>query len=434
MEKIKNLYFLLILFIMLLQFSLAREILSWPDAVRLTNSCNYTLKTAREKINEAELKEKISQSSRLPQIDSSAGAQRSGSAVSGATDPGLFDSENIRNSQSLSVSGKQLVFDAGKTKYNIESAKASLQKTEFEYLVTESNVRLNLNNSFYGLLHAQELLLLSKEIAQRRQQQYELVKLRYEAGLEHKGSLLTAAANLEKALLDIKQAARAIELNQKTLANNIGITLNTEIITTGSIAIKTKTEMTPNFYEILETTPFLKELAVQIEQAQNNLAIANAAYFPQVYASGSLGKNFNQTYDNETETDNWSLGLNLSYTLFDGAKRNAEKETALSQLRQAEINKKNSVNSLLLTMEENWLNLLNSLDNISLQEKYLAAASARSTIAEAQYSSGLITFDNWTIIEDALVSAQKNYLSAQRNALQAEANWIQAKGGTLNEI
>ncbi len=55
----------------------------------------------------------------------------------------------------------------------------------------------------------------------------------------------------------------------------------------------------------------------------------------------------------------------------------------------------------------------------------------RATISEAQYSSGLISFDNWIIIEDDLVMAKKSYLEVQANALLAEANWIQAKGGTI---
>ena len=61
----------------------------------------------------------------------------------------------------------------------------------------------------------------------------------------------------------------------------------------------------------------------------------------------------------------------------------------------------------------------------------LEAAQERARIAEAEYSTGFITYDDWTIIEDNLVSAKINHLNAQANALLAEANWIQAKGETL---
>lgn len=421
------------LFLIFLTAFLSAELLEWENAREITISNNYTLQTAREKVKEAKLKETIANSRRLPQIDSSLSAQKSGSATD-KSDTGPFDKENIRDSQSLSISGRQLIFDGAKTKYNLAAAQTALKETELAYLVSESNVRLNLRRNFCNLQQAQELLTLSQEIAQRRQQQYELVKLRYEAGLEHRGSLLTAEANLAKALLDIKQATRAIDFNQRTLANTMGITINSQLTTTGDLSVKTIVLEIPDFQKLLATTPFLQELALQIDQARYNLGVAKAAYLPQVYGNGSLSKGFNQTNDNSTESDNWSLGVNLSYPLFDGANRKATKESAEIQLHQAKINEKNTSNSLLLTLQETWLNLLNRIDDIDLQEKYLAAASARSTIAEAQYSSGLITFDNWTIIEDALVSTQKSYLNARINALLAESNWIQAKGGTLNEI
>ena len=72
-----------------------------------------------------------------------------------------------------------------------------------------------------------------------------------------------------------------------------------------------------------------------------------------------------------------------------------------------------------------------AIESVDVQLKSLDAAQERSKIAQAQYSTGFINFDNWIIIENDLVSAKKSYLQAQANALLAEANWIQAKGETL---
>jgi len=66
-----------------------------------------------------------------------------------------------------------------------------------------------------------------------------------------------------------------------------------------------------------------------------------------------------------------------------------------------------------------------------VQNQYLGAAKERSTIGEAKYSIGLLSFDNWTIIENSLVSARKSYLEACAAVLRAEATWLQSIGGTL---
>jgi outer membrane protein TolC len=75
--------------------------------------------------------------------------------------------------------------------------------------------------------------------------------------------------------------------------------------------------------------------------------------------------------------------------------------------------------------------LQDAITNMSVQKKFLGAADERAKITRAQYSTGLATFNDWIIIEDNLVKAQKAYLNAQAEMLVAEAYWIQAIGGTL---
>ena len=66
-----------------------------------------------------------------------------------------------------------------------------------------------------------------------------------------------------------------------------------------------------------------------------------------------------------------------------------------------------------------------------MQKKFLEAVNERAKIASAQYESGLISFDDWIIIENNLVTYKKSHLNAQADMLDAEAYWIQAIGGTL---
>jgi outer membrane protein TolC len=77
--------------------------------------------------------------------------------------------------------------------------------------------------------------------------------------------------------------------------------------------------------------------------------------------------------------------------------------------------------------------LQNAFSQIQVSKKFLEASRERSTIAGVQYSSGLISFDNWIIIENDYANAQKDYLSTQVDAVIAEAKWLQLKGEKLNE-
>jgi len=117
--------------------------------------------------------------------------------------------------------------------------------------------------------------------------------------------------------------------------------------------------------------------------------------------------------------------------IFEGGLRHAQLAQARALYNQAEANERSTRDGVIVSLSQAWTALENTVDNVEVQAKILLANQERSNIAEAQYSTGFITFDNWIIIENDLVKAKKDYLTAQANAATAEANWIQAKGETL---
>ena len=125
------------------------------------------------------------------------------------------------------------------------------------------------------------------------------------------------------------------------------------------------------------------------------------------------------------------MGLSLSVPIFEGGLRAAQVSQAKAQYRQAEADERDAKDGAVVSLEQTWAALRDAVETVGVQKKSLDAAQERSQIAEAQYSTGFINFDNWIIIENDLVSAKKSYLQAQANALLAEANWVQAKGETL---
>ena len=45
-----------------------------------------------------------------------------------------------------------------------------------------------------------------------------------------------------------------------------------------------------------------------------------------------------------------------------------------------------------------------------------------------KYNTGLMTFEDWSVIETDLINREQNLLNAQNNAVQAMASWEQAIG------
>ena len=70
----------------------------------------------------------------------------------------------------------------------------------------------------------------------------------------------------------------------------------------------------------------------------------------------------------------------------------------------------------------------NAVENTKVQEAFLLAAKTREEIAKAQYLNGLLSFQNWDLIETNLTIQEKSELASYLGAKTAEANWELAQG------
>lgn len=414
------LIFLLMIFIAgLSAHGAAAQDLTWEDCVREARHNNPNLLSATEKLKQAGINITTSKSNYYPQISGSASGQTS-----------KADDQDRNNSYSYGVSGRQLIFDGLKSQYNVATSSATFRSAVYSYAVTSSNVRLQLKKDFVNLLKAQKLVAITTEIAQRRKQSLELIKLGYEAGREHKGSLLTAQADLAEAEFEIAQAARNLEIAARTLCADMGYGKYSQIQVQGELAVSLLAPVTPDFEQLAGSVPLLQALIAQKDASRLSLKGATADMYPAVYASASTSKSGSNWPPDRSQ---WSAGVNVSVPIFSGGSQVAAIKRSESAYTQAQADERNGRASVILTLAENWANLQDALGQLDVRQKFLAATEERSKIAEAQYKIGLMSFDNWIIIEDDLINAKKTLLNTQANAMIAEANWIQAKGVTLDE-
>jgi outer membrane protein TolC len=399
---------------------MAEETLTWKDCVKEALINHPDLISGKEKVKQAEADKDITSSAMLPQVTSEISGKRS-----------KMERQPETDTYSYRVTGNQLLFDGFKISSDKEAASETVTAQRYNYAVISSNIRLILRKAFTSLLRAQELIFLTEEIAKRRKQNVELVQLRYEAGREHRGALLTAEADLAEADFEVAQAKRNLSVARRELSKELGRKELIPVTVEGTFDITEENLEKPDFDSIADTTPFLKELIAKKEAARLGLKSAKADFFPQVYLNASFGETDSDWPPRDNE---WSAGLTLSFPIFEGGSRIARVTKAKSQLIQLQADERSGRDGVILTLEETWKTLQDAIDSVSVRKKYLEAARERANIASVQYSTGLITFDDWIIIENNIVNAKKAHLDAQANLLVAEANWFQAKGGTFEYV
>ncbi len=400
--------------------SFPEEPITWRECLTQAAKTHPDLQSAKEKAKQAQANVGISRSAMLPQIDASASATKSKSASSPT-------GEAVKT-YSYDVSGQQLLFDSGKSLYDMKKYQKTAESMDTNYLVTSATIRQNLRYAFIQLLSAQESAAIEKDIVRIRKRNLELVKMRHQSGLEHRGSLLTAEANLAQAEYEVAQAQRSIALARRSLAKNMGFETVREFKADGLLVVTAAYDRKPDLDQLVDSTPQLKYIIQQRMAAEYAMKASKLDYSPRIYGVGSIGRTGSDWPPSGNE---YSLGVQMSFNLFQGGKSWYNAELSEAQMKQLFADEKSTRNTLLLNMEQAWANLKNGIESVRVQRKYVKAAEERAAIADAQYSIGTIVFDNWTIIQDNLVNAKKNYINAATNALQYEADWILANGGTL---
>ena len=399
----------------------AEEILSWQDCIKEAAKNHPDLIAAQELVKQSEAAKKITASTLFPQIDSNLNAStaKTSSDSSGSSTGDTY---------TYGLTGSQLIFDGTKTIQNVKAASETINASKENFSFTSSTVRFRLRAAFINLLTAQENLRITEEIYNIRRENLELITLRYISGLEHKGALLTAEADLANAAYGISQAKREIEVAQRDLSKEMGHSQLNPMRVKGDFTVRDPVKQKPDFETIVKNNPSLLQLIAQKKSADFSLRSTYANFSPTL--TGQAGANKQGSHWSPSG-DQWNLGLVLSWPVFEGGLRTAQVSQARALYNQLKENERSTKDSLVLTLEQSWAALQDAVENVGVQKKSLVATEERSKIAQAQYSIGFITFDNWTIIEDNLVDAKSIFLNAQANALLAEASWVQAKGETL---
>lgn len=420
MRRYQKILFPVLFFLSVFDLLCAEEIFTWQECIREAAKNNPDLIAAQEEIKQSEAGKKITASTLYPQVDASL------SASTGRADTG--SANTIADSYSYGLSGSQLIFDGTKTIQDVRAASENISASKQNFKFTSVTVRYRLRSAFISLLKAQQALRIRQEIYEIRRSNLELITLRYESGLEHRGALLTAEADAAGAKYGIEQAQRSLEVAQRDLIKEMGRKEFSPLLVKGDFQVKDSAEKKPDFVVIAQKNPSLQQIIGQKNAAQFSLNSAYANFAPELSGTANASKSGSHW---EPKNDQWGLGLSLSMPIFEGGLRMAQVNQARAFLNQLKANERSTKDSLVLALEEAWAALQDAIDNAKVQQQQLIAAQERSDIAQVQYSTGFITFDNWIIIEDNLVSAKSGFLDAQANALLAEANWIQAKGETL---
>jgi outer membrane protein TolC len=399
----------------------AKTTLSWEQCVKEATRQNPELSATDEAIFSAEARKRASWNGFLPQLSANAGVTRNNLGVTSA---GLNAN---RDQFSVGVQATENIFSGFKDFYRVAKADRTLHLNRANQSVTRAKLSSELKTHFANLLFNQEQITLATSIIKRRQDNMRMVKLRYEGGRENKGSYLFSKASLEQALYEKQQIERATDVSRTHLARVLGRTQDLDFEVSGTLSWS-EPDKSLQLKTLVTQTPEHQQAETQWTIAEADKLIARGDFFPDISLTGSYSK-IGATFP--PHEPRWAVGVTLSLPFFPGGQNIFNYQSASAEANRNDFLRTNTDNQILAKLQQTHAALMDAMGLQNVAKTYLEASEARAIISRGKYQNGLMTFEDWDLIETDLINRQKNELQTRRDVVLAEATFEQAKGKSV---
>lgn len=326
---------------------------------------------------------------------------------------------------SLGLSATQNLFNGLKDKATLDQSASNLESARASLMAQKIKLHYDLKIAFVTLLYHQEQLALARKVEIRRKGDLDLISLRYQSGRENKGSLLKTKGQYHQAQYDIAQTERNLSVAQSQLARLLGRTERSPITLNGKLETPSLPASRPDYRSIVMRIPAYQQSEADYKSAQAGVTKALGEFLPSLSVTGSYSKT-GEAFP--LSNDRWSIGMNLSLPIFDGAANIFGLHAARADEAKAEVTFQAQKLQLMTQLEQAYNNLRGAVERVAVQDEILKAAEIRAEIARSQYNVGAITYNDWDIIESDLITQEQQLLSSRRDAVNAEGSWEQAQG------
>ncbi len=416
--------FILLLISFLYSPVLAKEVvvLTLEEALGLALRDNRDILLKTEEVKKAKFKIAESRSGLLPSV----------SLTGGWTDTrGYYAKDTAQTSAGAGT--KLYLYRGGKTintiKYNgfnLEVSKALLDKEKLEIL-------LQVQCAYYTLLLAEEYGELNKNILDNTRGYLEMINARYAVGEASESDVLKIKESLSSVEEAYELSLNQIGAAQALLKNLLFLAEDVEIKPQGEFVYEEKEVAYDEAFLIaMKNRPEIRQYLAEERAAKTNVEIARADNRPTIYASWdyySRSHAVSATGVNKNWNDYNTVGITLSWPIFDGWATKAKVEQAIVDLKETQLTKEQTIKNIALELKNSYLDLKSAIAEIKSAQVQVNLYKDTFSAIESKYKDGIASSLD---LDDAKLGYQVSLFN-QKEAIYdyvlAKASFEKATGG-----
>jgi outer membrane protein TolC len=404
--------------------------LTLKDAVALTLGYNKTLKANQVKIEEAAAATQEAYEKKLPEAGVSASyvylpvqpniVMKNGSTNSGG--PGV-------NQVAFAMANVSVpVYNAGKLKYGIESAKYLEQAVKLNADNDREQIILNTVNACINLYKAHMAITLVKENLQQAQQRVKDFTSLEKNGLLPRNDLMKAelqTSNIELSLLDAQTNYKLACVNMNLM---MGLPEQTELVPdrtglTLPLSIKTLDEYEQ---DALKGRKDVSALSFREKAADLGIKSVKTNYYPSValtggYVAADIPKFL-------SVTNAVTIGVGVKYDMASLWKTKTKIQQAKLKVQEIKLGEESLNDNIRLQVNQAYELYLLSEKKIQVYEKAVEQATENYRITKNKYDNALATTTELLDADVALLQTKLGVTNAKADSFLAYNKLLQVTG------
>lgn len=397
---------------------------------------NTTLQAARFDIKSAGYDIKSARADFFPSLSTGYGVNEIISqSATGLPDADYLDQNirrfNVKLSQIL-YSGQRIIntYDKARIRKKVIEAETLMDLLELEYKV---------ETTFYRLLKAKQDTITGTESVERLTESVKSARAFFERELVPYVNVLQAQVDLADASEKLGISKNDVNRERVALFSLMNQPDDPDIVFSGDLA--PVAPAVPNFTttldKALENRPDIESLGLQMEIARKEAKIALGKYLPSARLD-AVYNDQNNDYDSaasnirDQQNRYWSVGVNVTWELFDGGRGWYEKKKFDTQVQrfktlinEAENTISSGIRQALLSMAEADQRMQGSLSALEAAKEYFA-------MEENRLNAGISTIPDFLDAQERLIRSQGNYARAILDFRLAESELKLMVGKTPN--
>ena len=332
-----------------------------------------------------------------------------------------------KNSYDLGISISQVIYNQ-KVNTAIQIASEYSNYSKFGEKSTKQQIINSVKKAFYNVLLMQELLVVSNQNYGVAKATLDNVSALYKQGVVSEYDFLRSEVQVANVQPMVIQTENNLELMKNYLKNLLALDLEQPIKLIGEFTFEEVPSSLIDQYSIeaIDNNPLINQLKVQSSLLEKNITIQRSDYFPTL---AFFGQYQFQSQDNTFKFKDyyWAktffVGLQLSYTLFDGFSRGARIEQAVIDKQKVDLSRMKYEETLKIQILQAKMKMNEAKKRITAQEKSLQQAEKALKIAQSRYKNGVGTQLELIDTQAALTFAKTNYVQAIYDYLIAKSDW-----------